>query len=196
MYMYSECGTGIKNWLTLIAIAQCKSDNRYETNMNFIVLLIILLQVLTVFGRCYTFEGLTGLCKPLKDCNVDASHSLARCHNTGMHCCPTVLSIYSSTVAPTIATTSSTKVPSRVAAKKSPRGPKFPTECGWTPMNPRGQIVGDYIVEPDEYSWLASLLYGNGNSYRDCVGAVINSRYVLTAAHCLTSAALRIAGGL
>lgn len=158
MYMYSECGTGIKNWLTLIAIAQCKSDNRYETNMNFIVLLIILLQVLTVFGRCYTFEGLTGLCKPLKDCNVDASHSLARCHNTGMHCCPTVLSIYSSTVAPTIATTSSTKVPSRVAAKKSPRA-KIPnrmrmdsnesqgTNCWWLHCRTwRIQLVGKSAV--------------------------------------------------
>lgn len=168
--------------------------------MNFIVLLIVLLKVLTALcTRCHTKEGRFGLCKLLSECNivVDASHSLDRCHNTGKHCCPIGDSIYSSTVAPTIASITSTTVLSRVAAKKATRvEQKFPTDCGWTPMNPRAQIVGEYIVEPDEYSWLAILLYGNGNSYRDCVGAVINSRYVLTAAHCVTAASRRSAGEL
>lgn len=56
---------------------------------------------------------------------------------------------------------------------------KFPTNCG-------------YISTPTDgtnnaYSWLATLNYGNPHSYEDCVGSVINSRYVLTSAYCVSS---------
>lgn len=172
--------------------------------MNIIVLLIVLLQTWTALStRCRTNGGDIGFCKPLNECNVkyDMSRQLARCGETGLHCCPTSDAVYSSTVPPTSTTTISTTVPTRVptkdASKKTTRVvSKFPTECGWTPMYPMGHILGHHIMEPDEYSWLARLVYGNENTYRDCAGSVINSRYVLTAAHCVTGAAITSAGGL
>ncbi|KAH8420894.1 hypothetical protein KR222_008655 [Zaprionus bogoriensis] len=46
-------------------------------------------------------------------------------------------------------------------------------------------VIGGMIRKPDEFSWMASLQYGNRSSFGDCGGSVINSMYVLTAAHCL-----------
>lgn len=62
---------------------------------------------------------------------------------------------------------------------------KFPTDCGYTPMYPKK----GHFVKPDEYtrSWLALLLYNHVDWIRieECVGSVINSRYVLTSAYCV-----------
>lgn len=60
--------------------------------------------------------------------------------------------------------------------------PKFPTDCGYTPKHPR---QGNK-VRPDEYSWIAVLHYEHQGPDVECVGSVINSRYVLSAAHCVT----------
>ncbi|KAH8409680.1 hypothetical protein KR222_001591, partial [Zaprionus bogoriensis] len=47
-------------------------------------------------------------------------------------------------------------------------------------------VVGGQPAEADEYSWMASLQYANEpNITGVCAGSVINSRYVLTAAHCV-----------
>lgn len=72
----------------------------------------------------------------------------------------------------------------------------FREDCGKTPMNPTGEIVGGKIIDPDEYSWLASLQYGNNGSYGVCGGSVINSWYVLTAAHCVSGEYVAKYGGL
>lgn len=76
------------------------------------------------------------------------------------------------------------------------KDPKFPTNCGNTPMYPRAQIVNGAPAKPNEYSWLASLRYRDPNIYRFCAASVINSLYLLTAAHCVTGDAVTEAGGL
>lgn len=72
----------------------------------------------------------------------------------------------------------------------------FREDCGETPMYPTGEIVGGEIIDPDEYSWLASLQYGNNGSYGVCGGSVISSWYVLTAAHCVAGDTVKRLGGL
>lgn len=62
---------------------------------------------------------------------------------------------------------------------------KFPDDCGRTRMYPRQQIVGGNKIPPDEYPWLASLQYGRKETYGYCSGNVINTQYLLTAAHCV-----------
>ncbi|KAH8409865.1 hypothetical protein KR222_011269, partial [Zaprionus bogoriensis] len=60
-------------------------------------------------------------------------------------------------------------------------------DCGRTPGYLIDQIAGGNTVQPDEYSWVASLEYNNNlTSFGICAGSVINSLYVLTAAHCVT----------
>lgn len=67
----------------------------------------------------------------------------------------------------------------------------LPTEgnCGHTALNDR--ILGGEDAALDDYPWMALLEYkkaGNFNGERrklSCGGALINPRYVLTAAHCL-----------
>jgi len=72
---------------------------------------------------------------------------------------------------------------------------KFPEDCGSTPMYGNDRVVGGQVIEPDEFSWLASLEYGL-RERGICGGAVINSRYVLTAAHCVKGTAIRQYGGV
>lgn len=68
--------------------------------------------------------------------------------------------------------------------------------CGWTPKYPRQTIAGGNDIQPDEYSWLASLQYGNGSTFGYCGGSVISSQYVLTAAHCVQGEEVNFHGGL
>lgn len=65
--------------------------------------------------------------------------------------------------------------------------PKFPTDCGLTPK----YYTDDDTIQPDEYSWVANLLlYIENKELVVCTGSVINSRYVLTTAHCVIQAAI------
>lgn len=156
--------------------------------MNFLILFVLLLQVLAVLcKRCITKDGDIGYCKTRLDCHLlDGSRPLAKCGNTGKHCCPTdALNVTSRSVDSNPLSVTPTSVDS-----------KFPTDCGDTPMYPKGHIVGGMIIAADEYSWLASLQYGNNGSYGVCGGSVINTRYVLTAAHCVTGEAIADIGGL
>lgn len=187
--------------------------------MNLIVLFVVLLQVLTALcARCRIRERQYGLCIRQEDCNVgDRSSPLTRCYNTPLHCCPadslriakdlalrraeswkTVPTTAATTVPVRVATTVPTTVATRVAmtVPAEVNELKFPTKCGNTPLYPTPQIVGGSKDQPDEYSWLAALRYGNASIFAFCGGSVINSRYVLTAAHCVTGYKVKNAGGL
>lgn len=73
----------------------------------------------------------------------------------------------------------------------------YPDDCGWTPLYAKEQIIGGNISAPDELSWLASLVYGKNNTILgSCGGSVINSWYVLTAAHCVKGDNVVRLGGL
>lgn len=72
----------------------------------------------------------------------------------------------------------------------------LPENCGRTPMYLKPQIYGGYSIAPDEFGWLASLQYGNMSSYRMCAGSVIDSRHVLTAAHCVSGNTVHEFGNL
>lgn len=58
------------------------------------------------------------------------------------------------------------------------------------------QIIGGSLIQPDEFSWVASLQYGNRISYGVCSASVINSLYLLSAAHCVKSQQIRQDGGV
>lgn len=63
-------------------------------------------------------------------------------------------------------------------------------------MYPTDQIVGGTIIQPEVYSWLASLQYGHRNTHGSCSGSVINAWYVLTAAYCVVGETVTINGGM
>lgn len=137
--------------------------------MNLIVFFILLLQAWTALCLgCKTNNGEVGICR--RDCNtVDVHRSLEKCAGSSFFCCAS-------------------------SAITTKRESKFPANCGYTAMFASRRIAGG-IIRPDEYSWLASLQYGR-NSNISCSGAVINSRYVLTAAECVTGESIKGAGGL
>lgn len=65
---------------------------------------------------------------------------------------------------------------------------QLPTDCGYSPIYPRELIAGGNKIEPDEFTWLASLVYEkNESAFGHCSGSVISSRYVLTAARCVNN---------
>lgn len=131
------------------------------------MLFVVLLQVLTTLcQRCRTNNREIGRCMSSSDCHHSLPRPLTRCRSD-LYCCPPG------------ASTDALKVSSPVESQ-------FPTECGSTPKSIHGAIINGWVIEPNKYSWLASLQYGEGNTFGHCGGSVIHSRYVLTSAHCVT----------
>lgn len=82
-------------------------------------------------------------------------------------------------------------------SKKSTVEFHFPSDCGYSPIYPRELSNGGYIIPPDEFSWLASLVYANNKTaFGHCSGSVIHSRYILTSGSCVTNGHQRNLGNL
>lgn len=63
---------------------------------------------------------------------------------------------------------------------------QFPKDCGYSPIYPRELLDSGYKIEPDEFTWLASLVYEKNNSvFGHCSGSVISAHYVLTTRECV-----------
>lgn len=140
--------------------------------MNLIVLYIVLLQVWTALClRCKTSNGEVGICR--RYCNtVDVARPMDKCAGTAFSCCT-----------------------SSASTITSGGDSKFPVNCGYTPMF-ASRVIDGGVIRPDEYSWLASLQYRSHSPNISCSGSIINSRYVLTAAECVTGESIKDAGGL
>ncbi|EDV53976.1 uncharacterized protein Dere_GG12412 [Drosophila erecta] len=70
-------------------------------------------------------------------------------------------------------------------------GNVLPSSCGPVPSPFENKF--DRVVRPNAYPWMAMLIYEKrkrkgpyANSVSKCAGSLINTRYVLTAAHCVT----------
>lgn len=60
-----------------------------------------------------------------------------------------------------------------------------PDKCGVINGTRRILIIGGSQVRAGQWPWLVSLTYNIGNRYFGCGGTLINSRWVITAAHCV-----------
>ncbi|KAJ3647415.1 hypothetical protein Zmor_019294 [Zophobas morio] len=143
---------------------------------------------------CRTPTDQTGDCKPITDCPAllslvqkrpisEMDALLLRNSNCGFHgvvpyvCCP-----IESSAPPTINLPEPTEAPD-VAGISTELLPDFDT-CG---IDTQSKIYGGENTELDEFPWLALLQYRKANEKKAflCGGALINNRYILTAAHCV-----------
>lgn len=139
--------------------------------MKLIILLVVLLQVWTALClRCRTRNHENGSCR--RNCTT-VEGPLNRCGRTNLYCCPQNTSTIASSV-----------------------DLKFPIHCGNIPVYPTDRVLHENEVRSDYYSWLASLQYANESFHELCAGSVINSRYVLTTAYCVTQIPNSKTGGL
>ncbi|XP_068244024.1 phenoloxidase-activating factor 1-like [Palaemon carinicauda] len=78
---------------------------------------------------------------------------------------------------------------------KTMRESLLPRNCGQGPSGRR--IAGGNITSPGDYPWMAVFGYKNistDNIEYLCAGSVINDRYILTAAHCVSGMPLEVIG--
>ncbi|XP_064471328.1 trypsin-1-like [Ornithodoros turicata] len=57
--------------------------------------------------------------------------------------------------------------------------------CGHRPPRPRGRIVGGHETKPGDYPWQVAISFKTGGkTIHLCGGAILEERWVITAAHC------------
>ncbi|XP_034116585.2 phenoloxidase-activating factor 1-like [Drosophila albomicans] len=148
--------------------------------MNQIILFVILLwQVMSTNCRqCTSSES----CVLLLDCpelmlGTKAMRESSECNEPFKYCCPTF-------------------VKTRIT-ESAEEEDKFPKDCGSTPWYESDRVVGGRVIEPDEFSWLVSLEYADYEAPAGvCAGSIVNSLYVVTAAHCVSDRMVDYFGGL
>lgn len=142
-------------------------------------LLVLLANVLGSLSQtCLTYSDNFGFCVPELVCSRQTSQTLRACNSTGLYCCAMENEYDWSAIS---------------KRQEESQNPKFPIDCGSTTVAAPREVA-DRSLEPSEFSWVASLEYGLESGV--CAGSVINSRYVLTAASCVTGNKVRRLGGL
>lgn len=140
--------------------------------MKSVIYFFVLLQVLRCLGTRCRYNDIRGTCVHKAECDRYKDRITINCGSSGLSCCPPVTS-------------------------EVLQSYKYPQDCGQTPWLPYGNIVGGRLIPPVEFPWLASLEYKNRpNKTGICAGSVINIRYVLTAAHCVTGRQIDASGGV
>lgn len=134
-----------------------------------IILLFVVLKVFSALSvRCISRAGTMGICTHINQCTAKDPSKLSICGKTGLHCC----------------------------TPNSQEDWQL-DNCGESPMYNVGDLENWTSIESDEYSWLASLEYGDSEKGSSvCSGSVISSSYVLTAAHCVEEHFVAHLGGL
>ncbi|XP_031354801.1 serine protease 7-like isoform X2 [Photinus pyralis] len=64
--------------------------------------------------------------------------------------------------------------------------------CGYQHIDDYTRDSDDVTI--DEFPWMAQIVYDTGTMRVQCSGSLINNRYVLTAAHCLSSQYAKVVG--
>lgn len=141
-----------------------------------------------VYMICLFF---TGTCTPVKGCdsyvemlkNLDVSDQLTKKYLKGFQCADTSEDdIQICCPQNKIELTDKSLIPR----------PEL-EQCGLQVNDNR--VVGGTVAEIDDYPWMALLLYSKGRKIEPaCAGSLINSRYVITAAHCADARFLKSVG--
>ncbi|XP_023323582.1 transmembrane protease serine 9 [Eurytemora carolleeae] len=150
-------------------------------------------------GRAGKLDGWSCkiLCLPQQNSGSQSDSFNFSSTNTPM---TTTTATTTSTSSTTISTSTSTTIPltSSETISTTANSPKSGCECGVLPTVD-GRIICPHGVnctaDPGGIPWQAGLL-GRASSKPFCGGTLINSRYVLSAAHCLESATRRLPGNL
>lgn len=133
----------------------------------------------------------TGTCTPVKECNsyvemlktLDVSDQLTKKYLKGFQC-------DSSSEGDIQICCPKNKI--ELADKSLIPEPEL-EQCGMQANDNR--IVGGTVAEIDDFPWMALLVYSKGKKIEPaCAGSLINSRYVVTAAHCADAKYLKSVG--
>lgn len=167
------------------------------------VLVVLLLQRCTAQDRCSTPENNPGLCINIRNCPAviqlfsirpvpsDIQNYLRSLQcgfegRTPKVCCAREPTVTTSTTEAPRPQTGTASVPEPPDVSNHPNlGLINEESCG--PAN-TPKIIGGNKTGVFEFPWMALLAYDTGTSAPEfkCGGSLINKRYVLTAAHCVT----------